>query len=112
MLRAFALRPSPGRARLLPALAVLAVFAACGPTESTAVIIDADVELEAARAAGASKTAPYEYTAAEAYLHKAREEAGYADYQPAVTFARKARDFAKAAKAKALAASNRPTEAQ
>lgn len=91
-------------------LATLAL-SGCGPVESTAVLIDADVELEAARAAGAAKTAPYEFTSAEAYLHKAREEAGYADFQPAIKFARTARDMAKEAKKKAIAASNRPTEA-
>lgn len=91
-------------------LATLAL-SGCGPVESTAVLIDADVELEAARAAGAAKTAPYEFTSAEAYLHKAREEAGYADFQPAIKFARTARDMAKEAKKKAIATSNKSAEA-
>jgi len=33
----------------------------------------------AAKAANAEQYAPYEYTAAVAYLHKAREEGGYAN---------------------------------
>jgi hypothetical protein len=76
---------------------------ACGPTKSTALIMDADVELEAARAADGAKLAPYEYTAAEAYLHKAREEQGYADFEVSIDFGQKAVKFAKEAKTKAMA---------
>ncbi|MFN7130505.1 MAG: DUF4398 domain-containing protein [Myxococcales bacterium] len=89
----------------LVALAIVALSgAACGPVQSTSLIIDADVELGAARTADASRLAPYEYTAAELYLHKAREEQGYADYEQAIDFAQKAANFAKDAKQKAMAA--------
>ncbi len=97
--------------RLHLALPVLAVLAGCGPIQSTAALIDADVQLEAARAAGAPASATYDFTAAEAYLHKAREEAGYAQYEASAQFASKARDRAAEAKKKAIASSNRP-EAQ
>jgi hypothetical protein len=70
----------------------------CGPIQSTSLIMDADTQLEAARAADAPKYAPYEYTLADAYLHKAREEAGYADYEVSIDFAQKALDNAKKAK--------------
>jgi hypothetical protein len=70
----------------------------CGPVQSTSLILDADVQLEAARAADAPKYAPYEYTLADAYLHKAREEQGYADYEVCIDFAHKALDNAKKAK--------------
>lgn len=74
----------------------------CGPARTTAHLVDADVQLEAARMAGAPKYAPYEYTAASLYLGKAREEVGYSDYEVAVRFAEKAARFAQEAKEKAL----------
>ena len=46
--------------------------------------------------------APYEYYAAQEYLHKAREEVGYSDYEPAVEYAREARIFARKARDIAL----------
>ena len=88
---------------LLLALAAV-VLGACGPTKSTALILDADVQLEAARTAGADKLAPYEYTAAGQYLHKAREEQGYSDFEVAIDFAQKALDNAVKAKKKAMEA--------
>jgi hypothetical protein len=97
--------------RLLAVLLALAPLAGCGPIQSTAALIDADVEIEAARAAGAPTAATYEFTAAEAYLHKSREEAGYAQYEASAQFATKARQRAAEAKKKAMASSNRP-EAQ
>lgn len=93
--------------RLLFVVAALAMLAGCGPVQSTSALIDADVALEAARAAGAASSAPYEFTAAEAYLHKAREEAGYAQYEASTEFAARARDLAKTAREKAVQASNR-----
>ncbi len=96
--------------RLALVVLALASLAGCGPIQSTASLIDADVELEAARAAGASATSPYEFTGAEAYLHKAREVAGQAQYEASATFATKARDLAREARKNAAAASNRPQE--
>ncbi len=89
--------------RLLLALA-LAATAACGPVMSTSHLLDADVQLEAARTAQADKLAPYEWTAANLYLHKAREEVGYADFEQAVTYASKASKFANAARDVAMKA--------
>jgi hypothetical protein len=93
--------------RLLVAFLTFATLAGCGPVQSTTALIDADVEVEGARAAGAQTAAPYEYTTAEAYLHKARELAGYSHYEASTDFAIKARETAKDAKVKALAASNK-----
>jgi hypothetical protein len=89
-----------------PLLSVLALawLAACGPIQSTSALVEADVEIEAARAAGAPSSATYEFTAAEAYLRKAREEAGKSQYEPSTQFASKARDLAREARKKALAA--------
>ena len=93
--------------RLLLALLGLTFVAGCGPVQSTSALIDADVEIEGARSAGAQAAAPYEITTAEAYLKKARELAGYSQYENAAVFAGKARDFATEARVKALGASNR-----
>ncbi len=96
--------------RLLLALTALAL-AGCGPIQSTSALIDADVELEAARAAGAAAAAPYEFTSAEAYLHKAREVAGHARYEAASLFAERSAGFSRVARKKAIEASNKAQEA-
>jgi len=93
--------------RLLLALLAFATLSACGPVRSTAALIDADVQLESARAAGAQTTSLYEYTAAEAYLGKARETWGRSKYEASTRFAARARDLAEEAKKNAAAASNR-----
>src|SRR5207253_1939927 len=63
-------------------LGVLLGAGGCGPIEYiNQVSLKAASSVAAAKQAGADRYAPYEYTAAEAYLHKAREEAGYAEYQ-------------------------------
>lgn len=90
-------------ARLAALLAGLGL-AACGPTQSTALIMDGDVQLESARTADAPKLAPYEFTAAEAYLHKAREEQGYSDFEVSIDYGRKAVKFGTEARQKAMAA--------
>ncbi len=98
--------------RLVLALLAIATLAACGPIQSTAALIDADVELEAARAAGAQQAAPYEFTGAEVYLRKAREVAGHARYEAATKFARRSLELAKEARQTAVAASNKGQENQ
>lgn len=97
--------------RFLLAMLVLASLAACGPVQTTSALIDADVELEGARAAGAAGAAPYEFTSAEAYLHQAREASSYSQYESAIGYANRARDLAKEARRKAAAASNQPEPA-
>jgi outer membrane biogenesis lipoprotein LolB len=96
--------------RLVLASLALAMLAACGPIQSTAALIDADVELEAARAAGAAQTSPYEFTGAEAYLHKAREVSGRAEHEAAAKLAAKSLELAKLARKNAVAASNKDRE--
>jgi hypothetical protein len=95
------------RLALSVALFLLAPLAGCGPIQSTGALIDADVEIEGARAAGAAAAAPHEFHSAEAYLHKARMLAGRAQYESATTYASKARELAKDAHKKAAAASQR-----
>lgn len=84
--------------RALFAVLAVGLVAACGPVQSQTLIIDAAAELAAADTAEAAKLAPFEYVAAEAYLHKAREEQSYADYEVAVDFAKKSRACAKVAR--------------
>jgi len=83
-------------------LLVVAVWSACGPVESTAIIIEADTALHNAKTAGGQQKAPYEYTAAEQYLHKAREKWGKSDFEYAIDYATLARDLAKTARDKGM----------
>ena len=83
------------------ALVCLATVTGCGPIISTYLIVGAQADLEGAQAAEAERYAVYEYTAASEYLHKAREEQGYADFGPSIDFAYKAQDLAQKATARA-----------
>ncbi len=76
--------------------------AGCGPIEATAVINDAEVALSGARTARAYDHAPYEYTTAELYLEKAREERGYAHYGRAIKYGRKSAQSAREAQARSM----------
>jgi hypothetical protein len=82
---------------LLLGLALLAP--GCGPIEYlNQVASKAATAVAEAQKADAERWAPYEYWSAVEYLHKAREEGGYADFQVAVDFARKAQEFARQAR--------------
>ncbi len=96
----------PGRAiiRALVAPIAFAALLACGPVQSTAYLLDAGAQLEAARTAGAEKYAPYEWTAANLYLHQAREQVGRSEYRHAVDSADKASKYAIQARAAAVIA--------
>jgi hypothetical protein len=76
----------------------------CGPVQSTAFLLDAEVQIEAARTAGAEKLSPYEWTSANLYIHKAREEVGYSNFETGVEYAGKASKFANQAREKSMAA--------
>ncbi len=89
--------------RLLPVLAVGALVG-CGPVQSTAYLLDADVQIQAAKTAGAEKYAQYEWTSANLYIKKAREEVGYSDFEAGVEFAQKASKYANEAREKAMSA--------
>jgi hypothetical protein len=88
------------------AASVLSSFlgAGCGPVEYINQVGNkAASAVSAAKLAEADRYAPYEYTAAEEYLHKAREEGGYAQYQDAIDYGHKAEDLANRARAIAVA---------
>lgn len=69
--------------------------------------MDAETMLEAARTAQAERLSPYEWTAANLYLHKSKEEVGYADFEQAVDYAKKAVEFATKARDGAVKAVRR-----
>jgi hypothetical protein len=71
-------------------LAAPAASLACGPLQTTGFLLDAEASLRTAREARAPELAPYEWTLASLYFGKAKEEAGYADYEEAVEYAREA----------------------
>jgi hypothetical protein len=72
----------------------------CGPVEFlNQVSGKAARAVAAAKEADAEKHAPYEYTAAVEYLHKAREEGGHAEYQIAIAYGRRAEELATRARA-------------
>jgi hypothetical protein len=99
------LRDLPTGAVALAAVTVMAAFVSgCGPIEYiNQVGVKAASAVSAAKLAQADRYAPYEYTAAEEYLHKAREEAGYAEYEDAIEFGRKAEELANKGRAIAVA---------
>lgn len=82
--------------RLTHALvAALAAATACGPvTYVGEVTRKANDAVEAARAVHADKYAPYWWTRATQYLHKAHEVAAHADFQGANRFGRIAAEAA------------------
>jgi hypothetical protein len=82
--------------------ALVCAASACGPIQSTSYLIDTENMLEAARVAQADKLAPYEWTAAQLYFLKSKEEVGYSDYEQAVDYGKKAVDFATRARDTAL----------
>lgn len=94
-------------ARALACALVFCCAAGCGPVQSTAYLLDAAVQIEAARTAQAERFAPYEWTSANLYLHKAREEVGYSDFEQAVDYSKKASTFANKAKDNAMKAARK-----
>ncbi|HEY0482692.1 MAG TPA: hypothetical protein VGD37_34455 [Kofleriaceae bacterium] len=92
------------------ALAV-ALAAGCGPvTYVGQVTRRATDAVDAARAAQAERYAPYWWTRATEYLHKAREVAAHADFQGANRFGRLAAEAATQAAADARIAAKDPSK--
>ena len=93
--------------KLARVLVTFGALSACGPVQSTAYLMDAEVQIEAARTAQAERYAPYEWTSANLYYRKAKEEVGYSDYEQAVDFAQKAQKFAVSARDNAMKATRK-----
>lgn len=89
------------RHRRLAAFALGAsLVGGCGPIEYLNQVSGrATTALAQARRAGAEQHAPYEFTAATVYLHKAREEASQAAHQVAIEYGRRAEELANRAHA-------------
>ncbi len=82
---------------------------ACGPIEYVnQVTRRASSEVDAAKAVKADKHAPYWYTLAVEFLHKAREEAATADFQAANRFGRRSAEAARKARTVALERAQNP----
>lgn len=94
----------------LPVVSVLgcAMFA-CGPSKSTTSILQARSAIRRAQLAEAEKKHPYELALAREYYVKAKEEAGYSQFEIAERLAKQAIGFAKQAAGEAQAT---PTPAE
>ncbi len=70
-------------------------LAACGPVQyGVHVTSRANAAMTAAKSAGADKLAPYEYFQATEYLHKAKEEGAFSQYQNALYYGKRAEEMA------------------
>lgn len=90
-------------------VAVLGLGAGCGPIVYVGEVRHASEALDTARAAHAEKYAPYWWTRATEYLHKAREIAAHADFQGANRFGRLAVEAADKATEEARLAERDPS---
>lgn len=94
---------------VLAGAATSGALTACGPIEYVnQVTRKASSEVEAAKAVKADKHAPYWYTLAVEYLHKAREEAAAADFQSANLFGRRSAKAARKARSVAIEQARNP----
>ena len=85
------------------------LLGACGPIAYYSdVTRSAANAVEAAKAAQADQYAPYYYTRATEYLHKAHENAAHADFQGANRFGRLAAEAGQLAEQEANAAKQDP----
>lgn len=91
--------------RILFLVTALAALTGCGVFRSTSALVQAQQRYESAKAVGAREKAPYEYTLGVEYLGKAREEAGYSDYQVSERLAQQAQALLAEAERKATGAS-------
>jgi hypothetical protein len=97
--------------RPLLSVSALLLLGACTAVRGTVKLAQAEQAVLLARQAGAPERAVYAFTRAEAFMVKAREEGGYADYgaaealcSEATTWADKARQEAEVAPAPPAAA--------
>ena len=80
----------------------LTALMGCGPLQSTSYLLDAQVQIQAARTAGAEQYAPYAFTSANLYFLQAQEKVGHSEYEMAVDYARKSSRFANEARRQAV----------
>jgi Domain of unknown function (DUF4398) len=77
--------------------ALFVTLPACGPLIYSVTASQAKSALRKAEAMKAEEKDPYHYWRAAAFLEKAKEEAGYSDFQPAIKYSRIAKESAKKA---------------
>jgi hypothetical protein len=95
----------PTGALALAAAVTVVCVGGCGPIEYlNQVGYRAAGAVAAAKRAEAERYAPFEFTAAQEYLHKAREEAGYSQYETSIEYGRRAEEMANRARAIAITA--------
>lgn len=73
----------------------LAALAACGPSKSTTAIVQAHQAIKRARVMDAEKKHPYELAMAREYYVKAKEEAGYSQFEISEKLAKQSIRYAK-----------------
>ena len=95
---------------LVAGLGCLGGLAGCGPITYVGDVRRASAAVDEARAAQAEKYAPYWWTRATQYLHKAREVAAHADFQGADRFGRLAAEAARHAAEDARIAARDPSK--
>ena len=96
-------RNLPTGSLVLASAPLLVSLLGCGPVEYINQVGNrAASAVSAAKLASADRYAPYEFTKAEEYLHKAREEAGHAEYEDAIDYGHKAEELANLARAKTV----------
>jgi len=104
-------RVRPARAMHAWIAIVVLALAGCGPMVYAGEVTGhASSTIETARAAHADKYAPYWWTRATQYLHKARELAAHADFQGANRFGRLAAESAVRATEEARIAERDPSK--
>lgn len=107
------LRASGAWAGFLLVLVLAGGSGGCGPVGYiNQVTRRADASVAAARAVDAERWAPYWYTLAVEYLHKAREEAALADFEAANRFGRRAHEAAVTARTLAVERAARPEDTE
>jgi len=76
-------------------LALLFLASGCGPAGYLAIVTrDANHAVQEAKAAGAPRLSPYEWTSAILYLERSHELAGYARWQDSLALGRRELDAA------------------
>lgn len=101
------MRSTPPLALLATVLLAATALAGCASIDAARKISAAEVALEAARAAGGERAAPYEFVTAEVTYQKALEENAVARYGDAVDHAVRARQYAEEAQRRAADAPSR-----
>jgi lipopolysaccharide biosynthesis regulator YciM len=78
---------------------------ACAPLQTSLYMREAEQAMEQARAQEALERSPYAWTMAELYLEKAKEKNGRSQYEQAMEYSKKAKQWALSARNDAMSVS-------